>query len=125
MRIGTWNVAYGVGRRNADRLALLEQHDADVWVLTETHRDLDLAGSHEHSLLSEPRPGRREGSTWVTLGSRYPVLRRIEVPDPRRMVAVVLKSPVGELSVAGVVLPWHTDRGDAVANPTARNWLEH
>ena len=35
MRIGTWNVEYGFGTRNPDRLALLKAHPADIWVLTE------------------------------------------------------------------------------------------
>ena len=42
VRIGTWNVAYGVGQAaNRLRIAKLGEIDADVWVLTETHRNCE------------------------------------------------------------------------------------
>jgi len=44
LRIGTWNTEYASGvDKNARRLALLNGRPADVWVLTETHDDLDLS----------------------------------------------------------------------------------
>jgi hypothetical protein len=124
MRIGTWNVEGGVGSRNPDRLAILRARDAAVWVLTETHLALDLSDTHVR-VSSEPRPGARDGSSWVTIWSRFPLLRTLSVPDPRRMVAAVFKTPTGPLAVAGVVLPWHSDRGDVASDPPPRNWHEH
>ena len=47
MRIGTWNVDYGRGRRNINRVELLVAKDADIWVLTETHADVDLSKTHK------------------------------------------------------------------------------
>lgn len=124
MRIGTWNVEYGYGMRNTDRLALLRAHPADIWVLTETHRDLDLSETHV-PVCSHPRPGRPPGSTWVTIWSRYPLIRPLPVPDPRRMAAALFDTPGGPLAVAGVVLPWHSDRCDQPADPPPKNWGEH
>jgi hypothetical protein len=66
MRIGTWNVEYGYGTRNPDRLARLLARPADIWVPTETHRALDLSVTHT-PVESESRPGRKDGSTWVTI----------------------------------------------------------
>jgi hypothetical protein len=62
MRIGTWNVEYGYGTRNPDRLARLLACPADIWVLTETHRALDLSATHT-PVASGPRPRRPDGST--------------------------------------------------------------
>lgn len=124
MRIGTWNVEYGYGVRNPDRLALLRAHPADIWVLTETHRDLDLSVTHV-SVCSEPRPRRSAGSTWVTIWSHYPLIRPLSVPDARRMVAALFDTPAGPLAVAGAVLPWHSDQGDRVADPPPKSWQEH
>ena len=48
IRIGTWNVEYAINARNADRLAMLREHPADIWILTETHSSLDLSATHTH-----------------------------------------------------------------------------
>lgn len=124
MRIGTWNVEYGVGRRNVGRLAQLAEHDADIWVLTETHSDLSLAPGYTR-ICSEARPNREAGSVWVAVWSRFAVARSLPVPDPLRMAAAVLDTPSGPAAVAGVVLPWHSDRGDTRTTPEPRNWEEH
>jgi hypothetical protein len=129
MRIGTWNVEYANPSRNPDRLALLTAKAADIWVLTETHCDLDLSETHG-SVCSEQRPilGNRRvnrGSTWVTIWSKFPLIRKISVPDPHRMVAAVFDTPKGPLVVAGVVLPWHDDVGDDPADPRPAQWDEH
>jgi hypothetical protein len=128
MRIGTWNVEYGLGARNPDRLALLGAHDADFWVLTESHSDLDLSKTHL-AVTSEQRPKNSRvtnGSTWVTIWSRHNLIRKISVPDTRRMVAAVFETPMGMLAVAGVVLPWHTDVGDEpFGDPLPGSWCEH
>lgn len=129
MRIGTWNVEYGKSSRNPDRLALLKAQKADIWVLTETHSDINLSETH-FPVCSDPRPilGNRKvdgKSTWVTIWSRFELIRRIDgLPDKRRMVAAIFDAPTGPLAVAGVVLPWHSDRGDEPSDPAPRNWDE-
>lgn len=127
MRIGTWNVEYGRGSRNSDRLAILRDRDAAIWVLTETCADLDLGATHPHAMSTFPRTVRQFGSqsVWVTIWSKYPMVRTISVPDPRRMVAAIFDSPAGPLAVAGIVLPWHCDVGDRPPDPRPRNWEEH
>ena len=48
VRIGTWNVEYARGvEKNGRRAELLRSRHAAVWVLTETHDDLDLSATHE------------------------------------------------------------------------------
>lgn len=41
------------------------------------------------------------------------------------MVAALFDTPKGSLAVAGVVLPWHSDRGDEAADPLPKNGGEH
>jgi hypothetical protein len=127
IRIGTWNVEYANNARNADRLAMLREHPADIWVLTETHSSLDLSSTHT-PYHSAPRPIVRNvdaGSTWVTIWSRFDLIGRLDVPDPRRQVAAMFTTPVGKLAVAGVVLPWHSDMGDRPCEPSPGEWEEH
>jgi len=127
IRIGTWNVEYAHNHRNSDRLALLHENPADIWILTETHKSLDLSATHT-PYPSEPRPVVRNvdaGSTWVTIWSRFELIVRIDVPDPRRQVAAIFDTPVGRLAVAGVVLPWLSDTGDQPSEPPPKGWEEH
>ncbi len=127
IRIGTWNVEYAKNARNPDRLALLIDNPADIWILTETHRSLDLSSTHT-DYRSDPRPLVRNvdaDSTWVTIWSRYKLYKRIDVPDSRRQVAAIFETPIGRLAVAGVVLPWHSDGGDIPVVPPPRKWEEH
>ena len=122
MKIATWNVAYGVSpSKNTRILEQMALVDADIWVLTETHDDLrpPTAGEwHSVSSSSRPREARavREGSRWVTIWSRLPIVDTL-VPshDPVRTSAGVIVTPLGNLLVFGTVLPWYQDVGRSVA----------
>ena len=122
IRIGTWNVEYAAGaERNALRLAQLCAAAADVWVLTETHDDLDLSATHL-AVSTVQRATGRDGGRWTTIWSRYPVFERLSVEDPHRTVAVLLDAPRGRIAVYGTVLPWHSDPGPGAV--PAKAWTE-
>src|SRR5207253_1321883 len=93
IRIGTWNVEWANEARNRDHLAVLMRHPADIWILTETHRRLDIRPTHPFSVCSETGlnySGVREidaDSAWVTIWSRFEFRGRIAVPNPRRQTA--------------------------------------
>lgn len=123
LRIGTWNVQYARGvPKNRARIELLHDWNADVWVLTETHDDLDLSPSHTavHSEHRYATPGGR----WTTIWTSLPVVERVPTDDPRRCVAARLDAgKAGELIVYGTVLPWNGDVGPDATQP-ARGWEE-
>ena len=123
MRIATWNLERAADReKNSRRLDLIASVDADIWVLTETHDEIDLAPLGHRPARSEHDPAARPGEWWVTIWSRLPITRVIAVEDSVRATAVLVDSPFGPLIVFGTVLPWGTDPG-----PTgdARGWTEH
>lgn len=125
MRIGTWNVEYAAGaEKNARRTEVIRSNPADIWVLTETHDDLDLSSTHAavHSLQ---RPTGRPGARWVSIWSTFEVLYRFDVGDPERTVAAMLHTPVGLMVVYGTVLPWHSDRGKHPEGVDVPYWSEH
>lgn len=131
MRIGTWNVEYAYEGRLEVLRRVMAVHQADIWILTETHDDLAPEGA-AFSAHSEPRPrnfsGIREGSRWVSIWSRYPILRNVTLPsaDRKRTVAALLDIGNGkELIVYGTVMPWHSDQGDNPPETKAANWSEH
>lgn len=123
LRVGTWNVQYARGvAKNQQRLAHLQALEAHVWVLTETHDDLDLSATHEavHSDQRYLTPGGR----WTTIWTSLPVLERLHTGDPHRCVAVRLDGgAAGEVVVYGTVLPWNTDAGPDPERP-AKGWSE-
>ncbi|WP_342112090.1 endonuclease/exonuclease/phosphatase family protein [Methylobacterium sp. SI9] len=124
MRIGTWNVEYAAGlEKNAQRRAILVQQACDVWVLTETHDELELTATHT-AVHSMQRPTGRLGGRWASIWTSYRVLQRIEVVDPRRTVAALVEAPSGLLIIYGTVMPWASDRGDAGPGTPVRNWSE-
>lgn len=123
LRIGTWNVEYAAGAvRNARRAEILRDAEADVWVLTETHDELDLSATHTQ-VSTEQRPTGRRGGRWTTIWSRFPVLATPAVSDTARTVAALLDSPLGRLLVYGTVMPWGNDSGPEPDAP-ARGWAE-
>lgn len=125
MRIGTWNVEYASGaEKNAKRLAILRSNPADLWVLTETHDDLDLSPTH-CAVHSHQRPAKREGARWVSIWTAFEVLHRIEVVDPERTAAAMMNTPLGPMVVYGTVLPWHSDRGKHTGDVEVPHWSEH
>ena len=122
MRLGTWNVEYAAVRaKNDRRLARLRDMDADIWVLTETHDDLDLGRDYE-AVSTIQRPAQRTGARWTTIWSRFRVARLLAVEDANRTVAALVESPMGPLVVFRTVLPWQSDRGP---DGTAKGWTEH
>lgn len=125
MRVGTWNVQYG--RRsdlNDRRLRVLQRRDADVWVLTETHDELDLSATHQ-PVRSPQRFRRDQASRWVTIWTRYPVRQVLATADPSRCVAVRLDggSAGDDVIVYGTVLPWYDDAGPDTAQ-RSKGWSE-
>jgi hypothetical protein len=123
VRVGTWNVEYARGaEKNDRRRAQLLSRRAAVWVLTETHDDLDLSATHD-AVRSEHRYA-RPGGRWTTIWTSLPVLERLETTDPTRCVAVRLDGgAAGEFVVFGTVLPWNGDPGPESDNP-AKGWTE-
>jgi hypothetical protein len=120
IRIGTWNVDHAKPSRNLCRLDVLRKFNADIWVLTETHDDLDPGGDYL-PIPSAPRAHAPVGERWVTIWSHYKCLETVAVHDAERTVAALYDTPFGHLVVYGTVLPWHADRGPT---ETAKNWTE-
>lgn len=133
IKLATWNVAYGRGcEPNRRRREVLDQVDADVWVLTETHCEL-TPGDGYKSIASDVRCSPRnkrvdEGSSWVTIWARTALSpRREHVTCGMRTAACTLDTKRGPFWIFGTVLPWYTDReAGSVADEAARqkvDWL--
>lgn len=122
MRIGVWNLECVAHKdRNPARLDFLRARDADIWVLTETHAEIDLSLSHPHATHSPQRTRSRNDMHWVSIWSRFPIVEAIQSEDVRTAIAL-LDAPIGRMLLFGTVWPWHSDNGEFPGDKTLTNW---
>lgn len=116
MRIGTWNVDYAEPPHVNLLRKVIAEHPADIWVLTETNDELRPPNA-PHRLSSRPRSSAeaaksREGSHWVTIWSRFPILELTDFVPSDQVYTAVARVDLSELGsgkeaiIFGTVLPW-------------------
>jgi len=109
LKIANWNLERVVpNKARAKRIdAVMSEVAADIWVLTETHKDIVPVSFY--SITSEEQdPGSRAGERWSAILSRYPVESLGDfVSDKIRCAAGKLEHPqLGLIVVYALVLPW-------------------
>lgn len=111
MKIATWNIE-GPGmspQRAHEILAQMAAVDADVWIITEAHPEVDPGPAFR--LIAESVQGhdRGGGERWIAIWVRS-AFDAQELPAFRseRTAAVRLSGPA-DLVVYGTVLPWNND----------------
>jgi len=123
-----WNLDHARAKtHDAARVAAISESDPDIVVLTETHDRIRPEGEGWSPVHSKPRPGCGQGERWVSLWVRpdVAVTAIIDTLDPLRTVAALLDHQGRQLLVYATVMPWHSDGGDAPADPPRANWSEH
>lgn len=123
MRIATWNLERPRKNglvKNERRLDRIRGIDADLWILTETHAAIALAGYS--SVASERPDGYREGESYASIWSRWPICQQIPTFDPRFAVCAELASPAGPMVVYGSIITYANDPGP---EKISRRWEEH
>lgn len=137
MQIATWNLMRarpGPGKRTAALLTQMDKISPDVWVLTETFRELQPGPEYTLVSSSSDAPDReaRAGECWVAIWSRLEAKPIALTADPERSAAVRLESVNGPATVVvGTVLPWLADHryapargGEAFCNALSRQAAE-
>jgi hypothetical protein len=95
VRIGTWNLE---GKWSSDHLALLEDEDCDVWLLTEVPTKASIPGMTAHR-TAQPMGPRK---TWAGIFSGVGIMT---APDPHPATAMALSDGFRLMSS---VLPWRS-----------------
>ena len=122
MRIGVWNLeCVKFKERNVARLDFLRERDADIWVLTETHDEIDLSSTHPYTVRSRSRVKSRNDMHWVSIWSKFPLLEHIKCDDVRAAIAL-LQTPIGSLLLFGTVWPWSSDQGEHPVDGAWTGW---
>ena len=133
LKLVNWNVEWAPPRgwkKALEILRRIEQHDPDVLCLTETQTELWT--QEGHTICSQPDYGYsiKEGRRKVLLWSKEPWehcddLGSESLP-PGRFVSGVTQTPVGEVTVIGVCIPWkdsRTETGRKLERKTP--WEDH
>ena len=131
LRVVNWNVEWATPRsgRLTEILRRIDTHSPEVICLTET--DIGLLPDRGHSIYSQPDQvaaiGRRRK---VLLWSREPWKQvddlGIDTMPPGRFVSGVTETPVGEVTVIGVCIPWHGSRTRHTNDGVKRKaWEDH
>ena len=105
LTIANWNLehVFPKQKRHERIEAVMSDFTADVWVLTESHKDVaPKKSSVVTSTTSE------DGHCWSSICSKFPITSLIDyVTDRDRCTAARIMHPVyGELIVYATVLPW-------------------
>ncbi|MGJ8649505.1 MAG: endonuclease/exonuclease/phosphatase family protein [Opitutaceae bacterium] len=113
-RIANWNIE----RPQADQtekisalIAHMQCVDADIWILTESNRQVVPAPGYHSQHSGQPDRPSGDGEVWCSIWSRYELEDlNTYVSDPARCTAARLQHPtMGGILVYGLILPWHTD----------------
>ena len=132
MSLVNWNVAWATPRtkKTPEILRRIDLHSPDVICLTET--DKELLPTNGHAICSQADYGydlirnRRK----VILWSREPWehvddLGCDEMP-PGRYVSGVTRTPIGEVTVMGICIPWSRSRAEKYGgDERKRGWEDH
>lgn len=132
MKLATWNVEWATptSRRGGKLLRRIEQHAPEVLCLTETHVDMLTHRGHTICAQSDYGYGPKGSRRKVVLWSREPwsqvdCLGIASLP-PGRFIAGVTQTSLGEVTVAGVGIPWFGSRTEAYRGPERRRrWQDH
>jgi endonuclease/exonuclease/phosphatase family metal-dependent hydrolase len=93
---------------------VMEQHPADIWILTETHDDFAPRGFSAAHSPQRPFHTKKTttGSRWISIWTKLTIIEALPAAgyDATRSVAVRIHTDAGRpLLVCGVVLPWMSD----------------
>lgn len=110
MRVATWNLQRPTspmtarGRRLID---WLQQVDADIWVLTETHESVRPGPDFRSVMTTGADPTGRPGERWAVIWSRFTIEPLPDTSDPVRAVSArIIPKRGAPLVVYATVLPW-------------------
>lgn len=123
-RIATWNLERPCQKgweKNQRRLNQIHAIDADVWVLTETNKAIELQGYEFVASSACPWERYEAGENLVTIWSRWKVLQPIETFDSLWTICAEVDSPFGAMLIYGTVIPYANYEGNS---GTAKRWEE-
>ena len=132
MNLVNWNVEWASSAaysRTPEIRKRIDANSPDVVCLTETDIE-SLPGGHVIYSRRDTGYTRRESERKVMLWSRQPWERvddlGCESMPPGRYVSGVTQTPIGEVTVIGICIPWHGSRTEARRGAEQKErWEDH
>lgn len=106
-RIATWNLERPKNGTDKTIRALrkIREISADILVLTETSNAINLEPEY-WSIKSTPYE-RTPGEQWITIWSKWSIVKAIETFDSKRTACGLIESPFGQVIIYGTIIPYH------------------
>ena len=132
MSLVNWNVEWATprSRRTPEIRKRIDAYAPDIVCLTETHNE--LLSPEGHVICSQPDYGYepRENRRKVMLWSREPWKRVDDLGHksmpPGRYVSGITRTPLGEVTVIGICIPWSGCRTEARRGAERKKrWEDH
>ena len=132
MKIVNWNVEWA-GPRSPRAPAILnriDSHDPEIVCLTEAHKALLSRSGHTITAQADYGYGVSEHRRKVMLWSKEPWERVDDVGiatlTPGRFVSAVTRTPLGDVTVMGICIPWFGSRTQANRGSERKlRWQDH
>lgn len=107
-KIANWNLERPKSKAKKTKLAIekILEINADIIVLTETSKSVDLREFYPFQISTKSYE-RTPDEQWVTIWSKWEILKQIETFDNFRTVSGTIKSPFGDIIVFGTIIPYH------------------
>jgi len=127
-KIANWNLERPKSDTKKTKLAIAKiiEINADVIVLTETSKSIDLSKVYPFE-ISTKSYDRTPNEQWVTIWSKWEITKQIETFDNYRTVSGIIKSSFGDIIVFGTIIPYHQAgvSGIRYGNFKYKNWEYH
>ena len=107
MKIATWNIERQLksNKKFDSIIDTLKGINADILILTETNKELELGEQYSAHHTSKPTESfYKESETRVTIFSKYLSLGQIETFRSDTSICNILKTPFGKLAVYGTII---------------------
>ncbi len=127
-KIANWNLERPKPKTEKTKLAIekIKEINADIIVLTETSTAVDLFEIYPYK-ISTLSFERTPNEQWVTIWSKWKIIKQIETFDNHRTVCGVIKSPFGNVTIFGTIIPYHQAgvSGARYGNLNYKAWEYH
>src|SRR5690606_36540530 len=127
-KIANWNLERPKSKTEKTKLAIekIQEVKADIIVLTETSKAVDLSEIYPFQ-ISTLSYDRTPDEQWVTIWSKWEIIKKIETFDNFRTVSGIIKAPFGNISVFGTIIPYHQAgvSGVRYGNLNYKTWEYH
>ena len=107
-KIANWNLERPKCKSEKTRLTTnkIFEINADILVLTETSKAIDLSEFYPFQ-ISTLSYERTPVEHWVTIWSKWKIIKQIKTFDNYRTVSGIVKSPFGNILIFGTIIPYH------------------